>query len=405
MKTSILNNETRVNEKYVLLLACFTFGFNPVQDVFLYILRSYVTISKDYLFTYIPYLAIFFMALKAIVRRINWDSIALVFFFLIFYLASICFYGTEPEDSLYLGAEIMLSVSCYIVARSINDFAKFKAYLNITAMIVGISSFLLLFVFKMSEEESYSQYYGYMSLPAGIISASVLSEKFRFTHLLNLILSLLVILYSGARGPFVCFSLFVVIKFLLINGISRRKRITILTVVCTVIAVFVFFFQDILIFLTKIGEIKGYSLRLLTFMSDESLLIDQGRDALRQYSIQLLTENPLTGVGIYNDRILLANHFRDSLSEVAGSYPHNIFIEVLLQFGLIAGSLMIIWLLWIIYRGILKNKNKDTKDIVVIFLAIGFFPLFFSGSYLQFGLFFLFLGLSVNALRNARITD
>lgn len=344
------------------------------------------------------------MALKAIIRRINWDSIGLVFFFLIFYLASICFYGTEPEDWLYLGAEIMLSVSCYIVAKSINDFAKFKAYLNITAIIVGISSFLLLFVFKMAEEELYSQYYGYMALSASIISASVLFEKFKITHLLNLILSLSVIVYSGARGPLVCFALFVGIKFLLISGISLRKRITILTVVCTLIAILIFFYQDILIYLSEIGEVKGYSLRLLTLMSDESLLIDQGRDALRQYSIQLLTENPLTGVGIYNDRILLANHFRDSLSEVAGTYPHNIFIEVLLQFGLILGSLMIIWLLWIIYRVTLKNKNKDTKDIILIFLAIGFFPLLFSGSYLQDGLFFLFLGLCINTVKDERIT-
>ena len=389
----------------MLLLACLIFAFNPVQDNLILILRSIITLpfKLDVLLTYLFYLGIIFLALKTIIKRINWDSIALVFFFLISYLISLCFYGTGVENWLFVGAGILLSVSCYIVARSITDFVKFKSYLNVTAILIGVSSFFLVFVFNVIEEESYSQYYGYMVLPAVVISASVLFEKFKITHLLNLILSLLVIIFTGARGPFVCFALFVAIKFLLITGISLRKRIAITIIACTLIAVILFFFQDILFFLSDIGRNKGYSLRLLTQMADETLFIDEGRNSIKKYSMQLLMDNPLIGVGIYRDRILLSNLLGEGLNEVAGSYPHNIFLEVLLHFGLIIGGLMIIWFLWIIYRVIFRNKNKDTKDVILIFFAFGFNPLLFSGSYLKNGYFFLFLGFCINILIDARI--
>jgi O-antigen ligase len=402
-----LNTKIAVDERFVLLLTCLIVGFAPIQGASLLMLRSFVIVpfKIDTLLTYMFYYGVIFLAFKTIINRITWDSIALVFFFIISYLISICFFGTGLEDWLNVGTGILLSVSCYIVAKSITDFAKLKSYLNITALLIGVSSFLLLFFLNAVEEGSYSQYYGYITLPAAAISTSVLFEKFRFTHLLNLILCLSVILFSGSRGPFVCFVLFVVIKFLLISGISLRKRIIIIIVVSTLILSILFFFQDILYFFSNIGENKGLSLRLITSMADKTLVIDEGRDSLWKFSIQLLMDNPFFGVGIYNDRILLANLMGESVSAAGGSYPHNIFLEVLLHFGLIIGSIMIISLIWIIYKAILKNMNRDSKDVILIFFAFGLSPLFFSESYLQCGGFFLFLGLCVNVVRNERIIE
>jgi O-antigen ligase len=405
MKIYSLNTTVAINEKYVLLLTCLIIGSGPIQGAFILALRSFITLPGkiDTALIYAFYAVVLFLALKSIINRLDWDSVTLVFFFLLSYLISISFFGTAFEEWLKVGAGILLSVSCYVVGRSITDFAKFKYYLNVTAIIIGISSFLLLFVFKVAEEESYSQYYGYIALPAAIISVSVFFEKFKFPHLLNLILCLLVIIFSGARGPFVCLGLFIGIKFLLNTGISLKKRITLIIIACMLLTIILFFLKDILFYLSEVGANKGFSLRLVSRLADKSLFADEGRDMLRKYSVQLLLDNPFFGVGIYNDRIILANEMGANAGETSGFYPHNIFLEVLLHFGLIIGSLMILWFLWIVFKAIFKSKKKDAKDVILVFLGFGFFPLLFSESYLRTGLFFLFLGLCINVLKYERI--
>lgn len=407
MNSLSLKSILSIDEKYVLLLACFIIGFAPLQGVLILTLRLFVIVPGkiDTAITYIIYWGTLLLALRTIINRIKWDSFCIILFFLIAYLLSIGIYGTDLDDWLGTGAGILLSVSFYFVGRSITDFKKIKSYLRITGIFIGYSAFLLFFVLNKIEENTYSQYSGYVAMTAAVISVSVLFEKFKLIHLANLILSLSVIIYAGARGPFVCFILFVGIKFLLIRGMSFKKHTLIIILTGVIVVLILLYFQEILGYLSGIGAGKGYSLRLLTKMTNETLLKDVDRDLLRRYSIQLISENPIFGVGIYNDRILLTNLMGVSISETAGWYPHNFFLEVLLQFGIIVGSLMIVWILWVFYRAIIINRDVDSKDVLLMFFAFGFLPLLFSESYLRTGLFFLLLGLCVTVLKNESVAE
>jgi len=48
------------------------------------------------------------------------------------------------------------------------------------------------------------------------------------------------------------------------------------------------------------------------------------------------------------------------------------------------------------------KKNKDLKFIVDAFLAIGVFPLIFSGTYINSPLFFAYIGFAINVLINKK---
>ena len=126
--------------------------------------------------------------------------------------------------------------------------------------------------------------------------------------------------------------------------------------------------------------------------------------SLITHSVDLLKQHPLLGVGVGYDRILLAERMGavDALSEAAGWYPHNIFLEMLLHYGLFIGGLLILLLLRIVYVTAIKGSG-DASDLICVFAAIGFFPLLFSGSYLTSPEFFGFLGLCLYRYRNMRV--
>ena len=69
------------------------------------------------------------------------------------------------------------------------------------------------------------------------------------------------------------------------------------------------------------------------------------------------------------------------LMENPGLYAHNIFLEIYVEFGLILGSFI---LLFILYLAISSLLVKDIKKygIALLWICLGLLPLFFSGSYL-----------------------
>jgi O-antigen ligase len=393
------------DETYIFILVCFVIGFTPIQSLILMTLRSFIYIPGkiDTVFTYFVYGLIVLLSVKTLIRRNIAPAIALVLFFLIEYIFSICFYGSPFDGWLNEGISILLAVSCSCITLIITDISKFKTYLYKLAVIMGISSSILLFVYGFGNNESYSQYHGYIALTPAIISASALFERFKYIHFINFILSLITVIYAGARGPLICIALFFVIKILFNTNLSRKKLLIII-ITSLIIALFIsFFFEDLLKYLINLGEKHGFSLRLLMNLENRTLFVDTSRHTLMNSSWNVLASHPLLGVGIYNDRIILSNMMDLPSSEIKGWYPHNIFLEILLQFGLVLGGILIIGFLWLIYCALVKNKNRYEKNLVIIFLAIGFLPLLFSESYIESNVFFLFLGLCLNVARNERI--
>jgi O-antigen ligase len=186
---------------------------------------------------------------------------------------------------------------------------------------------------------------------------------------------------------------------------SSGKRTIVLISTVAIIVLYHLFHNDILLYFNKIALNHGYSVRLLTSLANKALFEDEGRDLLIKHSVHLIIDNPIFGVGIYHDRILLATLMGAPLSEATGWYPHNLIIELLLQFGLILGGVMIVCFFLTIYRAVLKSRNNDYLDILLSFIGFAFLPLLFSESYLRSGLFFILLGLSINVLRDESISN
>ena len=72
-------------------------------------------------------------------------------------------------------------------------------------------------------------------------------------------------------------------------------------------------------------------------------------------------------------------------------YPHNIFLEVMWDYGYLLGSLLIIFFVTIFIKRILLCRDSEFKIMMVLFGA-GFLPLLFSFTYTEWPLFWALTG-------------
>lgn len=83
------------------------------------------------------------------------------------------------------------------------------------------------------------------------------------------------------------------------------------------------------------------------------------------------------------------------------SYVHNIFIEVLVNFGVVMGGLINVFLLYFAFKPIFIKDIKKS-DMIIIWISIGFAHLLVSSSYLIDFKFWIYLGLGLKYLNTKK---
>jgi O-antigen ligase len=402
-RREVLNN---TNEKYITILVCLLVGRTPIQSVLTNILRLLVILpyKLDTAVFYGIYIIIILFSIKKILSRNKVDSLLLIVFFFFIWLISFLINSQYYELYIQVGYELFLiSLPCYLLARSVKNFSLLKKGLGIISFIITASIFIsIFFLHNIELSDSYSQSISYLLLPAPIISASFLFEKLYFSHLANLIISIALIIFLGARGVLVCTFLFIIIKAI-VKSFNRKKNIIILIVTTGFFLYLVnIYWNKVLSWLGKIIIKYNLSQRLILMLSNNTFWENESRNKLFNNSLSVIADKPILGTGIIKDRIILAGLMGEPINEAIGWYPHNFFLEVLLHFGLIVGTIFIILFIYLVIISFIRNKDKDMVEILFIFLGIGFFPLFFSGSYLDWPMFFVFLGFCINAFLRKR---
>ena len=120
---------------------------------------------------------------------------------------------------------------------------------------------------------------------------------------------------------------------------------------------------------------------------------------MSEYAFNYATNNVIRGTGLINDRILLYNSLSvDTNKTVFGYYCHNIFLEKLMQFGLIPGILFCGAMIYVIIKQFIIRASDDDKGIMIILLTVGLLPLLVSYSYLSYQYYYLFIAFAVKRL-------
>ncbi len=334
---------------------------------------------------------VFILNFVKVFKRINklflltyWiSSFIIIFNFLIFsknseYILNISFY-------LFL---ICLPTFLYYI--SIKDKSIFlRMFVN-----SGYYQIVLAIIFFVSVDLNmikYDMVYSYLVLVPAIIFTYKIFNDFKVFYILLIGFCLFAITVVGSRGPLLAFASYCVI--ISINGLIGRKNklkrqnIWFLLSILAIALIMVLFYKEVLFGINYGFSIVGINSRTITILINNDIDFSSGRTIIYEFIIEKIFQQPFWGYGIAGDRVLLD-----------GTYPHNIFLEIFVQFGLLIGGGIVVVLIYHWILAIFKNTNKVEKDLIFMFFSLGLVQLFFTGSYLTTRDFWLFMAICLNTL-------
>jgi O-antigen ligase len=209
-------------------------------------------------------------------------------------------------------------------------------------------------------------------------------NKFNLLDSFLIVLGGVINFIVGARGPIVCIVIFILFYILANSIVGKQKSKFVLTLISLIFIIIIVVLNSNLIlgFINNILIKRNiHSRTIYTLLNFSKIDFSAGRTDIYITCLDIIKNNPLIGIGIGGDRVLLE-----------GTYPHNILLEILMNFGILLGSICIIFILFLTIKSIF-SKNFVNRSLSIMFLGIGFIQLFFSGSYLTSPNFWLYIAI------------
>ena len=389
IKTKFRINKSELSDKLISLAIMSTY-ITLIIQYFLLVYFNFNVVLGNYI-QLISKLIIgifFVLGLPFVLKRSKKSIFIIYSLYIIIFSINTLFFKENLSQIVNIGLNLgIYGIPFFIYAYSIRDLNIFLKIVEKAALIVFIFgsmiSLLVFFGFKNIGTYSMSLSY-YMLLPL-IIYTNKIIKKFKFRHILMILISFISIISLGSRGALMCFFAFLFYKFIKIDKKITQKRL-IIYIISFMTAIIILLFNNFILqslynLLLKFN-IDSRTLRLLL----KGGIHLSGREEIYSSTIELIYENPLFGLGLGGIRRVLDI-----------GYPHNIFLEIVSQFGVIIGICIIFILLFILYKA-LFIKDIEKANIIGIWFSLGFVPLLVSGSYLESFKFWILLGLSFNFL-------
>lgn len=249
---------------------------------------------------------------------------------------------------------------------------------------------LAIFISMILTTPRYDMVFSYLILvPMVVLTYKQIFIKFRMSDVALIILAFIAVVSVGARGPIVAYFIYLMLLFvnyLIKNRLKAKSLAWILlstTVIFSIVLNFNFFIKQLNDLLVK-NDVRSRTIYLL--LSD-TVDFSTGRSEIFSDTIDNIFLNPIFGHGIGGDRVFLN-----------GTHPHNIFLEIIAQFGIILGGVFSLILISYWFIGVFLNKSTTNQHLAIIFSGLGLISLFFSGSYLTSSNFWLFMAICISSV-------
>ncbi len=160
-------------------------------------------------------------------------------------------------------------------------------------------------------------------------------QKKRLWDILGTIILALMMLVGGSRGPFVFLAVFLVLYSTKYFSASRNK-VAILLLLFTLIMLFYAFYEGIMSYLLVLFSKYTGTTRLISSLLVGSFTEDAGRFKIWSYAIEMIKDNPW-GYGAMGSQPMISQL-------IYVGYPHSIILEVMIDFGLFFGLILLVFL-------------------------------------------------------------
>lgn len=286
----------------------------------------------------------------------------------------------------------------YLFIRLLNSPEKVKRNLKISGWIMYIYFVYLLYIAKRRGfwygvagsnnrvEMNYSVSFGYEVLFFELIFLYAALTDRKLRDIIASAVGLIMILAGGSRGPILFIGVFIIIFLLNSLKKSKRKFLYVLFSIALMIVAY-FTYTPFLYMLSALLNKLGFSSRFIELLANGSITGDSGRSKIWLAAIDMIQEKPL-GYGAMGARSVISSYI------VAG-YPHSVILEILIDFGVIFGSLILIAFLICAIR-IIFNPEYDEWCSVFIPLFSCSCALLISMTYWSFPSFWSCIAIGVN---------
>lgn len=324
--------------------------------------------------------------------------------FAIFYVVSPLFY---PNSAAFVSEnfhDFILTVVPFFFIGLTFDYERDEKLFYFTAVfgiliqifwqICQIAGFVDFDVDDRAMSEQMGTAYGFLFSVCYITKSAF--DNVRLFDVVLSVLSIIVLLLMGTRGPVVVYLVFVVCYVFFHTKIHNNGMVK--KTLFFLIALTLYLFSNpILQGFAKIATNIGLSARVFeSFIDDQMFNMEESsfRDIIYKDAFNIIKSGNEFGSGFGYDRIVMGS-FR---------HAHNFELEILLDFGRIGGSIILVLLLWMIVKSYRITRSTNESAFMTVMLTCGLLSLQLSSTWIVHPLFFIFFGYMVSLLQKNRPT-
>lgn len=212
---------------------------------------------------------------------------------------------------------------------------------------------------------------------------------------LFMIVAIFIIVFEGARwtvfGVAACI-LYIIVKNL--DKLRYKLLLSVIVVFCAFIILNLNYVIDSFLGFAQLHNLQGHFVRTLR----AGRLFETDRIDYYDIIFGMLKSNPFGGYGLGADRYYLN-----------GSYAHNIAIEIIFDFGIILGFIVMVFIIHSIIKLMAIEDYYYRSISLSLIFSMGLFKLILSSSFLEETSFFVLMGLALavetNTLETSKIMN
>lgn len=320
-------------------------------------------------------------------------------------------YNFFPKSQIYFRENMqsfLFMAAVYIpvahLSTKILSWKPFIEQMKPLSVITPIAGIVCYYFLNITQMITYMQFSN-MVLPGTMLAWYYYKKEGSIWWLIaSIVDSFLIVIYGGRMSMLSVLVFAVFLTFFIERARKHTTKEMLYLFGIFVAGVVVYFNADaILLSMASVIEKGGYQgSHIARKILSGNILASSTRDVIYEEAIYQIKNMGLNVYGLFGDRIRL-----DTFGHVGGyttNYVHNIFLELLLSFGWIIGSICIIALMYRIVTR-LFTKNNEYSTVVFALCCMFFLRLLVSSSFLIEGGFVLLLGVLHNRYYRYDITE
>ena len=284
----------------------------------------------------------------------------------------------------------------FLLVSKLSTFEYLCKYFIKGSFLITLSGVLYAEIISVIGHSTTSDWSTYSMTMSNVLLLSVLwqlnayfGSKDKLALIAAIIGSVIIFIY-GSRNPFLAIGFFVSMKILFNSKRKSSSGVAIKLFFVSFVLIVLFFFKEILSFVGGMLDFFGLGSRTLYYLINaDTVDITTGRDEIHDELWDIVLNDPFLGLGVAGDEV--------AIQELA----HSMYLSIFVTYGMILGSLVILYLFSQTIKGICRTSGLN-HDIIIMYVCL-VFPRSFTGGdiWANDSLWFL-MALIISSLRQRK---